>query len=888
MTDREQRVSLTAQRGLPILGKYRAIAKLGQGGMADVYLAAAPAPGSVTKLVVIKRHRDTISNVERNILMFLDEAKLSGRLHHPNIVQTYEVDIENGSYFIVMEYLEGQALDLIVGAVASRESGSEGFTRGVWVRIVADMLSGLHYAHELRDYDGTPLGIVHRDVSPQNVFVTYDGVVKIVDFGIAKAALNTTHTDTGVLKGKVSYMSPEQVEGSKPINRRSDIFAGGIILWELLAQRRLFDGTNLHVFRQLMGSDDFPRLATVVPDIPPALDDIVAKALERDPGKRFATAQEMRAALDGYLRSSGEDIRAEEIGERMQRTFETHRANIRREIKRCLDRTSSPPNEADESRPSWRSGSGSARGSRRGQETPVNGPEDELATLRATRARAFPLKGGYVVAGLCLLAVAGGGAVFMRTAGDLARSAPVSSAPSAPSAPTMPQCKGTLRVRITTDNIGATSDVAPSYNHGIYDYFRYLDDTRGGLRGCRIDVDMQDARYEVDRTRAVVEAWRQKPEWPEVSTVFIHGTGPTAAVAGELTKEKKLIIPGSYAGSFATPDPISVNVPYPEINSTGEQLMSSDHKTSPGYPYVFFPATDYSTAIRIGIRAAWKVAPGRMAMAHADQYNCLFCVEPLTAGKAYIQQVPGMRLGPDLIVPQTSNRTDGPKIIRLVMDYVRAEIQKKLSDPTYVPVSWFWSGNTVISSAFVGKGAAEAQKLINSTFKGPKDRWRLRVMANNWAIGEESIEVCGSDCAGVLYGLFPVPLYGDIQHSTGMQRMLAIHDMSRAKDGEPLNKYKDIRYVQGYTAALMWHKAAELAIDAGHTTPTGEDLKNALESFRNVELDGMTAGPVSFSPSDHRPQMNEAVYMIATVNDQSVLKYVDQYSIERKSEWLGY
>src|SRR5262249_24981994 len=159
----------------------------------------SPGPASFSKLVVIKRHRgQSGADSETALRMFLDEAKLSARLHHPNIVQTYEVGVEDGDYFIVMEYLEGQPLHRIIKAVVTRAPGAASFTQRAWAKIVADVLNGLHYAHELRDYDGTPLDIVHRDVSPQNVFVTYDGVVKVVDFGIAKAALNTTHTDTGV------------------------------------------------------------------------------------------------------------------------------------------------------------------------------------------------------------------------------------------------------------------------------------------------------------------------------------------------------------------------------------------------------------------------------------------------------------------------------------------------------------------------------------------------------------------------------------------------------------------------------------------------------------------------------------------------------------------
>ncbi len=156
--------------------------------------------------------------------MFLDEAKLSARLNHPNIVQTYEVDHDDAGYFTVMEYLEGQPLSAIMRAVAEG-SRARRASRGVWVRIVADLLSGLHYAHELRDYDGAPLGIVHRDVSPHNIFVTYDGAVKLLDFGIAKASINTDLTETGKLKGKTSYMAPEQAVGSglipTPINDSS-------------------------------------------------------------------------------------------------------------------------------------------------------------------------------------------------------------------------------------------------------------------------------------------------------------------------------------------------------------------------------------------------------------------------------------------------------------------------------------------------------------------------------------------------------------------------------------------------------------------------------------------------------------------------------------------
>src|SRR5262249_24443961 len=155
-----------------------------------------------------------------------------------------------------------------------------------------------------------------------------------------------------------------------------------------------------------------------------------------------------------------------------------------------------------------------------------------------------------------------------------------------------------------------------------------------------------------------------------------------------------------------------------------------------------------------------------------------------------------------------------------------------------------------------------------------------------WGIGEASVKICGAACSGVLYGIFPVPLYGDTHNGIGMTQMLRVHDMYRAKDHEPKDKYADGRYVQGYAAALMWREAVVRAIDAGHKTPSGADLKNALESFRNVLLDGMTAGPISFSPTDHRPQSTASVYKLDSTNPRSSFTFQDQYAIEQGPQWL--
>ncbi|MDB4940788.1 MAG: serine/threonine protein kinase, partial [Labilithrix sp.] len=216
-------------------GKYQLFASLGRGGMADVFLAVARGQMGFNKLAVVKRLRQALAEEAAFRTMFLDEARLAARLSHPNIVHTYEVGEQDGVYFIAMEYLEGQSLNKVMKEALRRKDGLE---PEVSARIIADALGGLGYAHGLADYDGRPLGIIHRDVSPHNIFVTYDGHTKLVDFGIAKAALSSTETEVGVLKGKVAYMSPEQAMGGR-IDQRADIFAMGIVLWELLARQRL-------------------------------------------------------------------------------------------------------------------------------------------------------------------------------------------------------------------------------------------------------------------------------------------------------------------------------------------------------------------------------------------------------------------------------------------------------------------------------------------------------------------------------------------------------------------------------------------------------------------------------------------------------------------------
>jgi serine/threonine-protein kinase len=319
------------------MGKYIPFARLGNGGMADVFLALARGPAGFDKLTVIKRLRNP--GDDSLVGMFLDEARLSARLSHPNIVNTYEVGEADGRFFIAMEYLDGQPLQALLSLLASRGKGL-GDALSAFVAMQA--LKGLHYAHELVDYDGSRLGVVHRDVSPHNLFVTYGGQVKLLDFGIAKATVNSTHTATGVLKGKIRYMAPEQVEEGE-VDRRADVYALGIVLWETLARRPLHSGDSFSTLTRIVSVDP-PRVRSVRVEVAPELDAIVARALRRDPNERYPTAEAMRGELEHYLRGCADTASDTELGSLMGAAFAETRdavlARIKAHIAMLPDRSS--------------------------------------------------------------------------------------------------------------------------------------------------------------------------------------------------------------------------------------------------------------------------------------------------------------------------------------------------------------------------------------------------------------------------------------------------------------------------------------------------------------------------------------------------------------------
>ncbi|MFH2008713.1 MAG: serine/threonine-protein kinase, partial [bacterium] len=314
-------VRLAREAARPInkrtFGRFELLIEMGRGGMATLYLARIQGPQQFEKLLAIKKIHDHLSYEDQFVDMFLDEARIVALIHHPNVATLFDMGQIDDAYFIAMEYVHGQNLTDVLRA-GSRHADRFPWSRAV--RIVADAAAGLHAAHTLRNSDGAPLQVVHRDVSPQNILVSYDGHVKVVDFGIAYAAEKLSITGAGTLKGKVGYMAPEQTD-ARPVDFRADVFALGVVLYETTTISRLFRGasdaeTLLQVRQAVVPS---PRSKN--PDLPPALEQIIYKALARRPEDRFSSAEELSDRLNELLVSEGEMVSRQKLAAMMSNMF---------------------------------------------------------------------------------------------------------------------------------------------------------------------------------------------------------------------------------------------------------------------------------------------------------------------------------------------------------------------------------------------------------------------------------------------------------------------------------------------------------------------------------------------------------------------------------------
>ncbi len=276
-----------------MLGRYALYQKIASGGMASVHLGRLLGPVGFARTVAIKRMHPQLASDPEFVSMFLDEARLAARIRHPNVVPTLDVVALEDELFLVMDLVQGESLSRLIRAASQR---GERIPTEMIATIMVGALHGLHAAHEARSDGGEPLGIVHRDVSPHNILVGTDGVARVLDFGVAKAAGRLQTTREGQLKGKLGYMAPEQIRGE--VTRVTDVYAASVVLWEALTSKRLFKGDNeAQVLDLVLRGCDVPP-GKYAPGLPSALDEVTMRGLSLDPARRFSTAREMARALE--------------------------------------------------------------------------------------------------------------------------------------------------------------------------------------------------------------------------------------------------------------------------------------------------------------------------------------------------------------------------------------------------------------------------------------------------------------------------------------------------------------------------------------------------------------------------------------------------------------
>ncbi len=433
-------VNAAASDGLPKrFGKYTLLRKLATGGMAELFLALQKSVAGFEKLIVIKRILPAMNADKAFIDMLLHEARIAATLSHPNIVQIFDVGQVEGTYFIAMEHVHGEDIRSIVRQMKKKAYPT--FPREHALGIVMGMCAGLAYAHEKTDLDGSPLNIVHRDISPQNVVVTFSGDVKIVDFGIAKSDnKNTDQTKSGKLKGKVPYMSPEQARGDN-IDHRSDIFATGVMLFELTTGRRLFKGASEYETLKLICDRDYPRPSQVIAGYPPALERIVMRALEKDRDERYQSARDMQHDLEVFIRDERVAVSTVAMNEFMQGLFADKLASQKeallqgKQLAEIIDsqmiNDPAPSSEYD------------MNGARLSQASILSMPAASRTVTEVTANRPRKSALPWIAAGLFVLAGlgVGGGFLYLRHQ----KAAQASLAPPATVAPA-PAPKGTLTI----------------------------------------------------------------------------------------------------------------------------------------------------------------------------------------------------------------------------------------------------------------------------------------------------------------------------------------------------------------------------------------------------------------------------------------------------------
>jgi serine/threonine protein kinase/ABC-type branched-subunit amino acid transport system substrate-binding protein len=558
-----------ADKNVPLVGgRYRLIAQIGRGGMADVYLAVSRSGmGGFQKLLVVKVLRENLVLEDDFLPMFIDEARLAARLNHPNVVQTNEVGEDNGRYFIAMEHLEGQTLHPIL----KHPKSAQRFSRSMRIRVLTRVLAGLHYAHELRDYDGTPLRIVHRDVSPSNILVTYEGQVKLVDFGIAKAIDSSGQTRMGVFKGKAAYMAPEQITGSCEIDRKVDIYAAGVVLWEMLACARMWkDVTPVDVMRRA-SQGELPSLRSAAPDVPDDLERICQKALALSPAERYPTAAAMEAELEKHLDGERRAPSDRDVGEAVKTMFADARATLRNAIEAQLR---APEELSAEGLPVISAGTGGSTASNSmasssssgsgsavqaiGEHGPPKPVQASLAVDSGSGRRLPRRRAVWAALAVAPLAIGATVAVFSplgrSTRGAVAESASA-TAPRSPASTSRAAAAAPREVRGVTDTevllgmsaafSGPSRELGNRMKLGVETAFDSIN-ARGGIEGRKLRLIALDDGYEGPRAG---DNMKELIDTRRVFAVIGNVGTPTAAVAAPYAIAHKTLFFGAFTGA---------------------------------------------------------------------------------------------------------------------------------------------------------------------------------------------------------------------------------------------------------------------------------------------------------------------------------------------------
>jgi serine/threonine-protein kinase len=407
-------------QGRQRIDRYELVGEIASGGMATVYLARLTGVGGFQRFFAVKRLHPHLAGESGFVEMFLDEARLAAKIHHPNVVPILEVGTGEHGYYLVMEYVEGDTMARLLARAAA--SPQRRLPVPIALRIGIDMLQGLHAAHELHDETGAPLELVHRDVSPQNVLVGIDGVVRITDFGVAHAASRLTATRVGQLKGKIAYMAPEQANGSEELDRRADVFSAGIVIWEALAARRLFKAENEAATLSRVLSASVPDIGTVCP-LPPGIVRVVMAALDRDPNNRPPTCAAFADVIEKAATGEYQPATSRELAQYVEEVLGREITEQREAVRAWVSRSEHSYPHLSEPPPSGVSGiaaSSSPTASIVASTTAVTAVDSVIA-----RQRRWPLW----LALLLLLGAAGIGAFTMLESSGESRALTVPPAP---------------------------------------------------------------------------------------------------------------------------------------------------------------------------------------------------------------------------------------------------------------------------------------------------------------------------------------------------------------------------------------------------------------------------------------------------------------------------